>query len=77
MLPDSGGHGLNLVMDRLGDGGFMFASVDRDTHWGCPVRRCQGYGLALTGYDVAGLEGRCGVRGAVHGRFQNSATGLT
>ena len=56
MLPDSGGHGLNPVMDRLGDGAFTFASVDRDTHRGCPVRGCQGYGLALTGYDVAELE---------------------
>ena len=56
MLPDSDGHGLNLVLERLREGAFLFASVDRDTQWGCPVRRCQGYGVALTGYDVAELE---------------------
>ena len=58
MLPDALGHGINHILERLGSAGFVFASVDRDTEWGCPLKRCRGYGVALTGYDIDELEAK-------------------
>ena len=45
-------HDLRRILERVGPGVFQFASAGDDTQWGCSLRRCQGYGLALTGYDA-------------------------
>ena len=48
------GGDLKLILDKLGGGGFVIAvAADSDFDWGCAIRRCQGYGFALTGYDVS------------------------
>ena len=46
------GNEMKRILDKLGENPVVFASVTDS----CTVRRCQGYGFAVTGYDIDGEE---------------------